>query len=71
LIYSQRLISSIDLSIPHYLKAILFTSKGLSFYTPIIVYLVLTTNQGIELGCKVIIFRFRLSTPPLGDFQKG
>jgi hypothetical protein len=29
------------------LKAILFTSKGLSFYTPLIVYLVLTTNQGI------------------------
>jgi hypothetical protein len=43
----HRPISCIDLSIPHYLKAILFTSKGLSFYTPIIVYLVLTTNQGI------------------------
>jgi hypothetical protein len=46
-LYSHRLISSIVLSIPHYLKAILFTSKGLSFYTPIFVYLVLTTNQGI------------------------
>jgi hypothetical protein len=33
--------------IPHYFKATFFTSKGLSFYTPIIVYLVLTTNQGI------------------------
>jgi hypothetical protein len=40
-------ISRIDLSIPHYLKATLFTGKGLSFYTPIIVHLVLTTNQGI------------------------
>jgi hypothetical protein len=29
------------------LKAILLTSKGLSFHTPIIVNLVLTTNQGI------------------------
>jgi hypothetical protein len=47
LIYSHRLISSIDLSISHYLKAILLTSEGLSFYTPTIVYLVLTTNQGI------------------------
>jgi hypothetical protein len=40
-------ISSIDLLIPHYLKEILLTSEGLSFYTPTIVYLVLTTNQGI------------------------
>jgi hypothetical protein len=44
------------------LKAILFTSKNLVI-TPIIVYLVLTTNQGIELGDKVLIFRFPLSTP--------
>jgi hypothetical protein len=29
------------------LKAILLTSEGLSFYTPIIINLVLTTNQGI------------------------
>jgi hypothetical protein len=29
------------------LKTILVASKGLSFYTPIIVNLVLTTNQGI------------------------
>jgi hypothetical protein len=29
------------------LKIILIASKGLSFYTPIIVHLVLTTNQGI------------------------
>jgi hypothetical protein len=43
----HKLISCIDLSIPHYLKATLFTRKGLSFYTPIIVHLVLTTNQGI------------------------
>jgi hypothetical protein len=43
--------------------------QRLSFYTPIIIYLVLTTNQGIELGDKVLIFRFRLSTPPLGDYQ--
>jgi hypothetical protein len=40
-------ISCIDLSIPHYLKATLFASKGLSFYNLIIVHLVLTTNQGI------------------------
>jgi hypothetical protein len=31
LLYSHRLISSIELSIPHYLKAILFTSKDLVF----------------------------------------
>jgi hypothetical protein len=46
LLYSHRLVSSVDLSIPHYL-AILFTSKGLSFYTSINVHLVLTANQGI------------------------
>jgi hypothetical protein len=47
LICSHRLISSIDLSISHHLKGILLTIKGLSFYTPIIVNLVLTTHQGI------------------------
>jgi hypothetical protein len=29
------------------LETILVASKGLSFYTPILVHLVLTTNQGI------------------------
>jgi hypothetical protein len=47
LLYSHRLISSIDLSIPHYLKNNTLYKQGLSFYTPIIIYLVLTTNQGI------------------------
>jgi hypothetical protein len=61
--------SCVDLLIPHSLKAILFASKGLSFYTPKIVNLVLTTNQGIKSGFRVIIFRFRLTTPPLGDFH--
>jgi hypothetical protein len=40
----HKLISCIDLSILHSLKATLFASKGLSFYTPIIVHIVLTTK---------------------------
>jgi hypothetical protein len=63
----HKLINCIDLSNPHSLKATLFTSNGLSFTLRYLC--ILTTNQGIKFGFRVIIFKFRLSTPPLGDFQ--